>query len=99
MRNGIRKRSVVISGRKTSVSVEDEYWSSLKEISVLKGLTVTQLLSQIDADRSQENFSSAIRIFVLRHYKSLLRELGAGQNSSSLSPLSCQQALLYSLVA
>lgn len=79
--SAIKKRSIVLSNHKTSVSVEDEYWRSLKEISVLKGLTITQLLSQIDADRSQENFSSAIRNFVLRHYKSLWRELGAGQNS------------------
>ena len=47
MRNGIRKRSVVISGRKTSVSVEDEFWCGLKEIAFARNIKLGILVSEI----------------------------------------------------
>jgi predicted DNA-binding ribbon-helix-helix protein len=63
------KRSIVIAGRKTSVSLEDEFWKSLKEIAKERGMTLEELVSVIDADRNHANLSSAIRLFVLGFYR------------------------------
>jgi predicted DNA-binding ribbon-helix-helix protein len=69
MRNGIRKRNVVISGRITSVSVEDEFWRGLKEIAFARNIKLGILVSEIDSRRQHPNLSSAIRLFVLDFYQ------------------------------
>ncbi len=66
----MRKRSVVIAGHRTSVSLENAFWSALKTIAGARGLTVNQLVTEIDGRRSG-NLSSAIRLFVLDSYKRL----------------------------
>ena len=64
------KRSIVVSGHKTSVSLEEAFWSGMKEISGARRMTLSQLVSEIDANRNQgNNLSSAIRQFVLDHFK------------------------------
>jgi predicted DNA-binding ribbon-helix-helix protein len=65
MKSPVAKRSVVIGGRKTSVSLEEPFWSILKEICAHRGITLNQLVSAIDTNRQQGNLSSAIRLFVL----------------------------------
>jgi len=60
----IRKRSVLIAGHPTSISVEDAFWRQLKNISVRRGQSLNQLITEIDLDRTG-NLSSAIRVFVL----------------------------------
>lgn len=65
MAAGIRKRSVVIEGHATSVSLEAEFWEALTAIARRRGVTINQLVAEIDSSR-QGNLSSAIRIFVLR---------------------------------
>jgi len=65
----ILKRSIVIGGHKTSVSVEDEFWNSLKEIARERNMTLAELVGAIDADRQHANLSSAIRLFVLGIYR------------------------------
>ena len=65
----VSKRSIVIAGHKTSVSLEDEFWSSLKEIAGQRGMTLTELVGSIDRDREHANLSSAIRLFVLGVYR------------------------------
>jgi predicted DNA-binding ribbon-helix-helix protein len=70
MKSPIAKRSVVIGGRKTSVSLEEPFWSILKEICAHRGITLNQLVSAIDTNRQQGNLSSAIRLFVLDHFRS-----------------------------
>ena len=69
MRSQVAKRSIVIAGHKTSVSVEDEFWNSLKEIARERGTTLGELVGTIDADRQHANLSSAIRLFVLGVYR------------------------------
>ena len=64
----IAKRSVRIGRHKTSVSLEDAFWQSFKEIAALKDMSVDQLASIIDKDRQHDNLSSAIRLFVLDYY-------------------------------
>ena len=70
MKSPVAKRSVVIGGHKTSVSLEEPFWTSMKEISEQRGMTLNQLVSAIDTNRQQGNLSSAIRLFVLDHFRS-----------------------------
>ena len=65
------KRSVIIGGHKTSVSLEDEFWMQLKEIADARQTTVSQLLAQIDERREHSNLSSAIRVYVLEYFRNL----------------------------
>jgi predicted DNA-binding ribbon-helix-helix protein len=65
MKSPVIKRTVYIDGRKTGVSVEDAFWSTLKEIAHTQGATVSQTVTEINKSRQRENLSSAIRLFVL----------------------------------
>ena len=65
MKSLVVKRSVVIDGHKTSVSLEDEFWSGLKEIAKTQHASLSNILTEIDRARQQGNLSSAIRLFVL----------------------------------
>jgi predicted DNA-binding ribbon-helix-helix protein len=69
MKSQIAKRSIVIDGHKTSVSLEDAFWATLKEIANERGVTLSQLIATIDKERRQGNLSSAIRLFVLGRYR------------------------------
>ena len=69
MESPISKRSIVIAGHKTSVSLEDAFWNSLKEIAAERGITLAELVAAIDRDREHANLSSAIRLFVLGVYR------------------------------
>ncbi len=64
----MRKRSVVIAGHRTSVSLETAFWLGLKEIADRRGISVNRLVETIDAARAT-NLSSAIRVFVLKSFK------------------------------
>ena len=66
-----KKHSIVIAGRKTSVSLEDLFWNGLREIAERRKLTVPALVHAIDQDRQHANLSSAVRMFVLRHYQEM----------------------------
>ncbi len=70
MRSTVIKRSVAISGHKTSVSLEDMFWDSLREIAEQRGATLSAVLDDIDAQRQGANLSSHIRMFVLDYYRS-----------------------------
>ena|ERR1700692_798679 len=69
MKSPVVKRSIVIAGHKTSVSLEDAFWAGLKEIAIARGITLSDLVAAIDSERRHGNLSSAIRLFVLRHYQ------------------------------
>ncbi|MDP6173034.1 MAG: ribbon-helix-helix domain-containing protein [Rhodospirillales bacterium] len=60
----IRKRSVSIAGHRTSVSLEEAFWTGLGEIASARGLSLNRLIAKIDEGR-EGNLSSAIRVFVL----------------------------------
>ncbi|MCW5693100.1 MAG: ribbon-helix-helix domain-containing protein [Pseudolabrys sp.] len=74
----IKKRSIVIDGHKTSVSIEDEFWDGLKEIAEVRKMSVGGVISEIDRVRLVGNLSSAIRVFVLLYFK----ESGGGERSN-----------------
>jgi predicted DNA-binding ribbon-helix-helix protein len=61
----IVKRSILIAGRRTSVSVEDAFWNRLKEIAADRNMTLSDLVTTINSKRTHNNLSSAIRLFVL----------------------------------
>jgi predicted DNA-binding ribbon-helix-helix protein len=63
MRSTVAKRSIVIAGHKTSISLEDEFWNGLKAIAENRRRTLSGLVAEIDQNR-QGNLSSAIRVFV-----------------------------------
>ena len=69
MKSPVIKRSIVIAGHKTSVSLEDAFWRALKEIAVSRRTTLSDLVGAIDSGRQHGNLSSAIRLFVLEHYQ------------------------------
>lgn len=73
MKSPVVKRSIVIAGHKTSVSLEDAFWKGLKQIASERGLTLSDLVATVDLDRRHGNLSSAIRLFVLNHYRDLAR--------------------------
>lgn len=69
MNSPVIKRSIVIAGHKTSVSLEDAFWRGLKEIAAGRNITLSDLVGSIDCGRRHGNLSSAIRLFVLDHFQ------------------------------
>ena len=67
----VRKRSVMLGGHKTSVSLEDQFWDRLHEIAASEGVTTAKLIERIDTKRTVHNLSSAIRLFVLDHFRTV----------------------------
>jgi len=72
----VLKRSINIAGHKTSISVEDEFWDSLKEIASERGMTVAAMIGAIDGVRNHANLSSAVRLFVLGFYRDQVARWG-----------------------
>lgn len=62
------KRSIVIAGHRTSVSLEQLFWQQLKQIADQRSISLNALVQSIDRERDGENLSSAIRVFVLNEY-------------------------------
>jgi len=85
MKSSILKRSIVIEGHKTSVSLEDDFWNELKQIASGQRTTLSQLVEKIDEARQHGNLSSAIRLFVLGHFHKQTEV--AGVNSETARPL------------
>lgn len=64
----LRKRSVTISGHRTSISIEDEFWAELVHIAEQNSISLNAIIAAIDGDR-ETNLSSAIRLFILANLK------------------------------
>jgi predicted DNA-binding ribbon-helix-helix protein len=69
MKSPVVKRSIVVAGHKTSVSLEEAFWNGMKEISGLRNMTLSELVG--------ENLSSAIRLFVLDYFRTRAMPTGA----------------------
>ena len=82
MKSPVVKRSIVIAGHKTSVSLEDAFWNGLKEIANGREMTLSDLVASIDTDRRHGNLSSAIRLFVLDYYRAQVGDLRGAQGAS-----------------
>ena len=70
LKSRVIKRSIVVAGHKTSVSLEDVFWHQLRSIAQSRGLHLSKLVGSIDAERQHGNLSSAIRLFVFEHSRS-----------------------------
>src|ERR1700728_606840 len=102
MKSPVVKRSIVVAGHKTSVSLEEAFWNGMKEISGLRNVTLSELVGEIDNNRQQGNLSSAIRLFVLDYFRSRAQAAtpgraahfrGRGMPSYSVFRLSAWQPL------
>jgi predicted DNA-binding ribbon-helix-helix protein len=82
MKSPVVKRSIVIAGHKTSVSLEDAFWKCLKEIAGTRKMTLSDLVASIDTGRHHGNLSSAIRLFVLDHYRTQIGEERRGSGTA-----------------
>jgi predicted DNA-binding ribbon-helix-helix protein len=82
MKSPVVKRSIVIASHKTSVSLEDAFWTGLKEIAAERGMTLSDLVASIDTERQHGNLSSAIRLFVLDFYRNQLAEENPGRDEA-----------------
>src|SRR5262249_13015680 len=80
MKSRVFKRSVVVAGHKTSVSLEDEFWNALREIAHDRHTRLSELVASIDAGRSHGNLSSAIRLFVLGHFRDELKSISGAHD-------------------
>ena len=74
-KSAVQKRSINLSGRKTSMSLEDQFWLALKEIASDRNMPLRALVAEIEAGRDRANLSSALRVYVLEHYKRLRAEV------------------------
>ena len=90
MKSLVIKRSIVIAGHKTSVSLEDAFWKGLKDIAGSCDRTLSELVAAIDQERRDGNLSSAIRLFVLDRYRNQHRAkhaVLASQSSAATAPV------------
>ena len=69
----VSRHTIVISGRKTSVNLEDEFWDGLKEVAVARNMKLHTLVTKIDSKRQHANLSSAVRLFVLDFYQAQIK--------------------------
>ena len=92
MKSPIAKRSVVLDHHKTSISLEDEFWNGVRTIADQKNMKLTELLEQIDSERSHSNLSSAIRVFVLKETRAQAAPQPEPKPSSGAVPKSTVDA-------
>jgi predicted DNA-binding ribbon-helix-helix protein len=90
MSSTVKKRSIVIGHHKTSISLEDDFWTSLQQIARGCQMTISDLIAPLDATRKNSNLSSTIRVFILGHYRAIAvarrqRDREPASSSPSLS--------------
>jgi predicted DNA-binding ribbon-helix-helix protein len=83
MQSEVLKRSIVLKGHKTSVSLENAFWFGLKEIAADKGMSLGALVAEIDSLRCGSNLSSALRLYVLERFKKAREKPEDDQNVSA----------------
>ena len=80
---GIVKRSIVVAGHKTSISLEDAFWKALKDIAFERHASLSDLVASIDSNRQHGNLSSCIRLFVLDYYQARVTQQVMREGMSS----------------
>jgi predicted DNA-binding ribbon-helix-helix protein len=93
MKSLVAKRSIAIGGHKTSVTLEEAFWNGLKEVASNRNLTLSELVTAIDSERPNANLSSAIRLFVLDHYRTMIGSAADTRNSHVEMPAKNPSAL------
>jgi predicted DNA-binding ribbon-helix-helix protein len=85
MQSAVIKRSIVLDGHKTSVSLENEFWEALREIASRENATLSSLVGRIDHGRNSCNLSSAIRVYVFGYFRARAGKLESSQGGRSNS--------------
>lgn len=85
MKSAIIKRSIILNGHKTSISLEDAFWKGLKDIAIAQSVHVSALVQAVDGSRGDSNLSSAIRLYVLGQYRQANR-VNAAATLEELEP-------------
>ena len=85
MKSAVLKRSIKLDGRKTSISLEDVFWTELKEIAHCQGVTVSSLVTAIAARTQGNNLSSAIRVFAVEHLQNKDKRASPPHSVSAIS--------------
>jgi len=85
----LEKRSITISGHRTSLALEANFWSALAEVAADRGLSMTALIVEIDRLRGADNLASACRLAVLAHFRKS-RDDGRTAPAPIVSPSSGQ---------
>ena len=86
MKSLVVKRSILLAGYKTSVSLEDEFWTARKEIAGDRHVTFSKLISGIDKQRQHGNLSSTLRLFALEYYRGKAAEKPGDEMLGQQSP-------------
>jgi predicted DNA-binding ribbon-helix-helix protein len=86
MKSTIVKRSIIIGGHKTSVSLEDAFWKALKAIAGERDMNLSELVASIDWARRHSNLSSAIRLYILNYYQSALKSPAGSRSQHIMHP-------------
>jgi predicted DNA-binding ribbon-helix-helix protein len=94
MKSLVTKHSTVISGHRTSVSLEDEFWKGLQEIAKRREETLSHLIASIDDSRQHANLSSAIRLYVLEFYHDQYKAGAATRQNLSINGFRPFQSLV-----
>lgn len=63
------KHSFTLAGHRTSISLEAAFWDALKEAAATEGVTLAQLVGQIDEERGAAGLSSAVRVWILAYVR------------------------------
>jgi predicted DNA-binding ribbon-helix-helix protein len=84
MKSAVVKRSIVVAGHETGVSLEEAFWNGMKEISALRNMTLSEPVGETDGNHQQGNLSSAIRLFVRDDFKKRAR-ISSGERSHATS--------------
>jgi len=85
MKSSIVKHSIQLQRHKTSISLEEPFWNELKKIARDHRMTLSELVTTIDDRRGQGNLSSAIRLFVLNHFRNqqqMVRRAGGSEGTT-----------------
>ncbi len=64
-----KKRSLTLKGHRTSISLEDAFWSALNDIANKQTKSISELVELIDENRGEAGLSSTIRIYILQYYR------------------------------
>jgi predicted DNA-binding ribbon-helix-helix protein len=94
MNSSVKKRSIVIGSHKTSISLEDTFWTCLRQIARERATTPSELIGMLDAERDGGNLSSAVRVFVLDHYRNNVASTALPNRAGQFGEPSVQNARL-----
>jgi len=87
MNSPVAKRSVFLAGTRTSISLEEEFWVGLREIAARRGVSLSEVLGEIDRERERSNLSSATRVYVLRFFRTTPADLQTQPVADSKRPV------------